>query len=100
MRHAFAAYAAAAQAKAGSKEAKAFKTAQSFEAMLHQNMVQSMTTGLGAEGPLGSGETGGGAWRGFLFDEMAKGAAKSPASGLGVAPHVYRELMRLQGAAQ
>jgi Rod binding domain-containing protein len=96
LRKAFASYAAAAQAKAGTKEAKAFKTAQSFEATLYQNMIQNMTTGLGAEGPLGSGQAGGGAWRGFLVDEMARGAAKSPSGGLGIAPHVYREMMRLQ----
>jgi Rod binding domain-containing protein len=97
LRNAFAAYKAAAQAKAGSLEAKAFKTAQSFEGMLYQNMMESMTAGLGQEGPLGSGQAGGGAWRGFLMDEMANGASKSPAGGLGIAPHVYREMMRLQG---
>jgi peptidoglycan hydrolase FlgJ len=96
LRNAFASYAAAAQAKAGTKEAKAFKTAQAFEGMLYQNMIQSMTSGLGEEGPLGSGQAGGGAWRGFLFDEMSKGASKTPSAGLGIAPHVYREMLRLQ----
>jgi Rod binding domain-containing protein len=96
MRNAINSYAAAAHAKAGTKEAKAFKTAQSFEGMLYQNMLEGMTAGLGQDGPLGSGQAGGGAWRGFLMDEMAKGAAKSPAGGLGIAPHVYREMMRLQ----
>jgi Rod binding domain-containing protein len=96
MRNAINSYMAAAQAKAGSKEAKAFKTAQSFEGMLYQNMLEGMTAGLGQDGPLGSGQAGGGAWRGFLLDEMAKGASKSPSGGLGIAPHVYREMMRIQ----
>jgi Rod binding domain-containing protein len=96
MRNAIKSYMAAAQAKAGTMEAKAFKTAQSFEGMLYQNMLEGMTAGLGQDGPLGSGQSGGGAWRGFLMDEMAKGAAKSPSGGLGIAPHVYREMMRLQ----
>lgn len=96
MRNAINSYMAAAQAKAGSKEAKAFKTAQSFEGLIYQNMLDSMTTGLGSEGPLGSGKAGGGAWRGFLLDEMGKGASKSAAGSLGIAPHVYREMMRLQ----
>jgi peptidoglycan hydrolase FlgJ len=97
MRNAIKSYVAAAQAKAGTLEAKAFKTAQSFEGMLYQNMLQSMTSGLGQDGPLGSGQAGGGAWRGFLLDEMAKGMSKTPSAGLGIAPHVYREMMRLQG---
>jgi Rod binding domain-containing protein len=96
MRNAINSYMAAAQAKAGSKEAKAFKTAQSFEGMLYQNMLEGMTAGLGQDGPLGSGQAGGGAWRGFLLDEMAKGVSKSPSGGLGIAPHVYREMMRIQ----
>jgi Rod binding domain-containing protein len=96
MRNAINSYMAAAQAKAGTKEAKAFKTAQSFEGMLYQNMLEGMTAGLGQDGPLGSGQAGGGAWRGFLLDEMGKSASKSRGSGLGIAPHVYREMMRLQ----
>jgi peptidoglycan hydrolase FlgJ len=93
---AYAAYAQAARAKPGTVEAKAFKTAQNFEATFFQNMLENMTSGLAGDGPLGAGQAGGGAWRGFLLDEMSRGMAKSPSSGLGIAPHVYREMMRLQ----
>jgi peptidoglycan hydrolase FlgJ len=96
MQQANAAYAAAARAKAGTREAKAYKTAQSFEGMFFQNMLENMTSGLGEDGPLGSGRAGGGAWRGFLLDEMSRGMAKAPSGALGIAPHVYREMMRIQ----
>jgi peptidoglycan hydrolase FlgJ len=82
------AYQAAAQAKPGSRAAKA-RTATYF-----QNMLESMVSGLGPDGPLGSGQSGGGAWRGFLMDEMSKSITKT--SSLGIAPQVYREMMRFQ----
>jgi Rod binding domain-containing protein len=88
------AYRAAAKAKPGSREAKAFGTAQGFEATFLQNMLESMTSGLGAEGPLGSGQNGGGAWRGFLFDEMSRSMSK--AGSIGIAPQVYREMLQAQ----
>jgi peptidoglycan hydrolase FlgJ len=97
-RQSLAAYSAAAQAKPGSKEAKARTAAQGFEAVFLQNMLESMVSGLGTDGPLGSGQAGGGAWRGFLVDEMSKGMSRQQT--LGIAPQVYREMMRLQEAAQ
>jgi Rod binding domain-containing protein len=96
MREAYAAYSSAASARPGSREAKAYRTAQNFEALFFQNMLENMTSGLGQDGPLGSGQAGGGAWRGFLLDEMSRGMAKAPSGGIGIAPHVYREMMRLQ----
>jgi len=91
------AYAAAAKAKPGSREAKARSAAQGFEATFLQNMLESMVNGLGSDGPLGSGQAGGGAWRGFLTDEMSRSMART--STLGIAPQIYREMMRLQPAA-
>ena len=88
------AYRAAAKAKPGSREAKAFSTAQGFEATFLQNMLENMTSGLGAEGPLGTGQNGGGAWRGFLFDEMSRSMSK--AGSIGIAPQVYREMLQVQ----
>jgi Rod binding domain-containing protein len=96
MKKAFEAYQAAANARPGSREQKAHQAARGFEATFLQNMLDTMTSGLGAEGPLGSGQAGGGAWKGFLLDEMARGMSKAPSAGLGIAPHVYREMMRLQ----
>ncbi len=83
---AYAAYAEAARAKPGTVQAKAFKTAQNFEATFFQNMLESMTTGLSGDGPLGAGQAGGGAWRGFLLDEMSRGMARAPSSGLASPP--------------
>ena len=97
-RQALEAYQAAAKAKPGSREAKARGAAQGFEATYFQNMLESMVAGVGTEGPLGSGQTGGGAWRGFLMDEMSKGMSKT--SSLGIAPQVYREMMRIQESAR
>jgi Rod binding domain-containing protein len=96
MRNAQAAYVEAGRAKTGSREAKAFQAAQGFESIFFQNMLENMVSGLGADGPLGAGQAGGGAWRGFLLDEMGKGMAKTAGAGLGIAPQVYREMMRLQ----
>lgn len=93
-RQAHTAYLQAAKAAPGSREAKSFATAQSFEATFLQNMLENMTSGLGEDGPLGSGQTGGGAWRGFLLDEMSKGMSKTGT--LGIAPQVYRQLLELQ----
>ena len=94
VKKAFDSYIAAASAKPGSREAKARTAAQGFEGTFLQNMLESMVSGLGAEGPLGTGQTGGGAWRGFLTDEMSKSMSK--AGSLGIAPQVYREMMRFQ----
>jgi peptidoglycan hydrolase FlgJ len=91
---ALSAYTASAQAKPGSREAKARTAAQGFEGTFVQNMLESMVSGLGSDGPLGAGQAGGGAWRGFLMDEMSKGMTKS--TSIGIAPQVYREMMRIQ----
>ncbi len=87
------AYAAAAQAAPGTREAKARKTADSFESVFLQNMTDSMMSGLSEEGPLGGGQ-GGGAWRGFLTEEVAKSMSRKGT--LGIAPQVYREMLKLQ----
>jgi len=89
-----AAYQKAALAPQGSLQQKARTAAQGFESTFLQNMLESMVAGLDEEGPLGSGNAGGGAWRGFLVEEMAKGMAKSGT--LGIAPEVYGEIIRLQ----
>ncbi|MFM9974625.1 MAG: rod-binding protein [Beijerinckiaceae bacterium] len=91
---AISAYNAAASAKAGTQQAKARNTAQGFESTFIQNMLENLVSGMGTEGPLGSGQTGGGAWRGFLLEEMSKGMSKSGT--VGIAPQVYREIMKFQ----
>jgi flagellar protein FlgJ len=85
----------AAQLTAAMKvKGKAKAAAQNFEAMFLNSMFQQMQTGIDGDGPFG----GSGAlkvWRSFLTDQYAKTFAK--AGGIGIADHVYQELLRLQG---
>jgi flagellar protein FlgJ len=84
-----------AQAAATLKlKGKAKAAAQQFEAMFLNSMFQQMYTGVDGDGPFG----GSGAlkvWRSFMTDEYAKTFAK--AGGIGIAPHVYAELLKQQG---
>jgi peptidoglycan hydrolase FlgJ len=84
-----------AQAMAQLKiKAKAKSASENFEAMFLNSMFQQMFTGIDGEGPFG----GSGAlkvWRSFLTDEYAKTFANT--GGLGIASHVYDQLLRQQG---
>jgi peptidoglycan hydrolase FlgJ len=84
-----------AQAQAALKVKSHAKTAsRDFEAMFLNSMFQEMFTGIDGDGPFG----GSGAlkvWRSFLTDQYAKSFAK--AGGIGIAPHIYNELLKLQG---
>ncbi len=88
------AYAAAANAPANSLQAKARTASQKFEGVLVNNLMQSMFSGLDGEGPLGVNGIGGETWRSMLVEQMSGTVTK--AGGLGVAPQVYRELLRVQ----
>jgi Rod binding domain-containing protein len=62
--------------------------------MFLNSMFQQVFTGMDGDGPLG----GSGAlkvWRSFLTDEYAKTFAKN--GGLGIAAHVYDQLLKHQG---
>jgi peptidoglycan hydrolase FlgJ len=75
---------------------KAKAAAANFEAMFLQTMFQQMFTGIDGEGPFG----GSGAlkvWRSFLTDQYAQSFARS--GGLGIASHVYDQLLAQQGAS-
>ena len=75
-------------------KAKAKAASQKFEAMFLNSMFQEMFTGVDGDGPMG----GSGAlkvWRSFLTDEYAKTFAKS--GGVGIASHVYDQLLKHQG---
>lgn len=76
------------------KKAKAKSASEQFEAMFLNSMFQQMFTGIDGDGPFG----GSGAlkvWRSFLTDQYAKTFAK--AGGVGIAAHVYDELLKQQG---
>jgi flagellar protein FlgJ len=75
-------------------KAKAKEASQQFEATFLNNMFQQMFTGIDGDGPFG----GNGSlkiWRSFMTDQYAKSFAK--AGGIGIASHVYNELLRHQG---
>jgi flagellar protein FlgJ len=77
-------------------KSKTKAAAQDFEAMFLNTMFQQMSTGIDGDGPFG----GSGAlkvWRSFLTDQYAKSFAK--AGGVGIAAHVYQELLRQQGVS-
>ena len=84
-----------AQAQGALKiKAKAKSASEQFEAMFLNSMFQQMFTKVDGDGPFG----GSGAlkvWRSFLTDQYAKTFAKT--GGIGIASHVYDQLLKQQG---
>jgi flagellar protein FlgJ len=73
---------------------KAKASSEQFEAVFLNSMFQQMFTGIDGDGPFG----GSGSlkiWRSFMTDQYAKSFAK--AGGIGIASHVYDELLKHQG---
>ncbi|MFD1704455.1 rod-binding protein [Methylopila henanensis] len=83
-------YDAHPQAKAASRLDAA---AVDFEAVFLTQMMQSMFSGLGDDGPLGGGP-GTDAYRSMLADQYGRSVAA--AGGVGLADHVRSELLSLQ----
>jgi peptidoglycan hydrolase FlgJ len=84
-----------AQAIAALKlKGKAKEASQNFEAMFIGNMFQEMFTGIDGDGPFG-GKGALKVWRSFMTDQFAKSFAK--AGGIGLAPQVYKALLKEQG---
>ena len=86
---------ASAQAQSALKiKTKAKASRGQFEAMFLNTMFQQMFTGIDGDGPFG----GSGSlkiWRSFMTDQYAKSFAK--AGGIGIASHIYDELLKHQG---
>ena len=75
---------------------KAKSAAGEFESMFLNSMFEQMNTGVNGDGPFG----GSGAlkvWRSFLTNQYAQLYAKS--GGVGIAQHVYDELLKMQGVS-
>ena len=73
---------------------KAKSAAGEFESMFLNSMFEQMNTKVDGDGPFG----GSGAlkvWRSFLTNQYSQMYAK--AGGIGIAKHVYDELLKLQG---
>lgn len=80
---------------AGSPEGqKIKKTADDFESMFLEQMVDRMTQTGGAEGPMGENGTGGEVWRSMLSNQYAKTIAK--AGGLGISDQIMRSMIQIQ----
>jgi Rod binding domain-containing protein len=84
-----------AQADAAMKiKGKAKAASEQFEAVFLNTMFQQMFTKVDGDGPFG----GSGSlkiWRSFMTDQYAKNFAKN--GGIGIAGHVYNELLKQQG---
>ena len=77
--------------------AKAWKSAQAFEAMaLGQFLAPMFETVKTSDGPFGGGN-GEESWRPMLTQELAKHIAS--AGGLGIAVPVYRQMLHMQEQA-
>lgn len=76
------------------QQKKAWEQAKAFEAVFLQSLLTPVFDGLKGQGPLGGEATGNDAWKGFLVEEYAKGMAAR--GGIGLAPSIYRELLRHQ----
>jgi Rod binding domain-containing protein len=83
----------------GSKGAqeRAKKTAQDFEAMFVQQMLEPMFQGVKTDGLFGGGR-GEEVYRSLLLQEYGKVVAQR--GGLGVADSVHREILRMQEASR
>lgn len=89
--------ASSARAQASLKiKGSAKAAAEQFEAMFLNSMFQHMFTSVDGDGPFG----GSGAlkvWRSMLTEQYANTFAKS--GGLGIASHVYDQLLKQQGVS-
>jgi peptidoglycan hydrolase FlgJ len=74
---------------------KTKKTADDFETMFLEQMVDRMVTSQDTEGPLGSNGTGGDVWRSMLGKEYAKQIQKS--GGVGISAQVMDAMIKMQG---
>ncbi|MGL4494476.1 MAG: rod-binding protein [Beijerinckiaceae bacterium] len=79
-------------------EKKLRKTANEFETLFLEQSMERMFSGLGEEGPLGNGGTGGDVWRSMLAGEYAKGIVRN--GGVGISESIYSELLKLQSGGK
>lgn len=75
-------------------KSKVKKTADDFETMFLEQMVDRMMTSSETEGPLGENGTGGDVWRSMLGKEYAKQIQKS--GGVGISSQVMNAMLKMQ----
>lgn len=71
------------------------KTADDFETLFLEQMVDRMLKSESTEGPLGENGTGGDVWRSMLGKEYAKQIQKS--GGVGISAQVMDAMIKMQG---
>ncbi len=76
--------------------AKLRAAAEEFEGVFLAQMLAPMFAGTAAEAPFGGGHAED-TWRSLQIDEFGKAIAR--AGGVGLADHVYREMLALQEGA-
>ena len=74
------------------------KTADDFESMFLEQMVDRLTQSSETEGPLGENGTGGSVWRSMLSNEYAKSIAKS--GGVGISDQIMRSMIQMQAGGK
>jgi Rod binding domain-containing protein len=85
---------AAASAAQLARRGQIHATAQKFEASFLTSVLQTMFQSVSTAPPFGGGP-GEDIWKSFLAEAMAKDMTRR--GGVGVAPAVEREMLRLQG---
>jgi Rod binding domain-containing protein len=73
------------------------KTAKEFESQLIGQMLQPMFEGLATDGEFDGGQAEG-TYRSFMTDAFGKQMARS--GGIGVAPAIEREMLKMQGLSE
>jgi Rod binding domain-containing protein len=86
----------AAAANGDGKEA-ARKAAEEFESVFLTNLLEGMFAGVKTDAPFGGGHSEK-VYRSLLLGEYAKTISAN--GGLGIADHVYRELLAIQESSQ
>lgn len=81
----------------GQSRDAARKAAKEFESVFLTNMLEGMFEGVKTDGPFGGGHSEK-IYRSLMVGEYAKEIAAN--GGLGIADHVYRELLAIQESSQ
>ncbi len=95
--HPKAALAKAAVAANGETKESARKAAEEFESMFLTNLLEGMFEGVKTDAPFGGGNSEK-IYRSLMLGEYAKEISAN--GGLGIADHVFRELLAIQESSQ
>jgi peptidoglycan hydrolase FlgJ len=80
------------------RDAVAWHTAQEFESVLLGQLTGLMMQTTQHSDTFGGGSQSEEMWQGFMAEQMGKNIARS--GGVGLATHVYDQIIRLQEAAK